>query len=998
MIQVKKSRKAKNSLAIIITSAVLAVLTIGLVIFFAIMGSQSANPSNPSKTESLLVYPTIDSTKIRRFTVDSHNGYFGARLSGGTYYYTYKDDKGEEQIYFPPICYNEAGFNYTSLYATTDDGMNAPKISYILYAISTLSYDSVITLSSEVDYETQLKVYGLDEESRETVTFDYLVTEVDEQTGEKKEVTRKRTVHIGNKLVTGTGYYVKLDSADYPTGDEYKTERENADKLVYVSSGAENYSYALEGFTEFVKPNLIMGGNLKLGDTATHPQLTPSYKQWKNTVFDKVTDKVKDKTKVVFTANTYASAGITGEEEQEEIIVDENGYVTVLKDTKVVDLDYISSNDIYKRFIKNIVGKNVGKYTGGREIISTVIFDQNVAVLDKEYTYKILAVESVIPDDESKSEYTSGNVQNNKLIKVTYLCTLDGKKVSFKDNDGNEVDRLHAVIDLTDERIPASVRNYLLGASVGENLAVPQEFTVTYTTENTTPSVFEYRIKHISHVVNKDTELEVDKISEDTMVNFVYQLLHNGEVIEESSATVALYTSSEDEDELIVSIKEALLSQKSKELKDIQNITAYKSNRYYQLFKDFTTYFIDEINYFVESEEIAAFKFVNSSKRDPYFGEAIHANDLPSSHPYSSYAVDWVSCDRVIKILSGTLAGSSSSIFEGLAGNKVVAVGMNPLNMKEYGLYAYSLYFELPRIVDSDKDNSEDYTWEDTVGFTLYISEANSEGKRYVGSDMYDLIVEMDAETLSFVEKDFIEFWARRDIVMIYQEDIDKVNASFNFTGLTGSYEFFLDHPTEWIVTYADGTTGLLFEDPGDDNPNIISKQEYLATHVSSKVYGDLNLNGSLLAKCYDKWRKNEDGSINENYKVPLKSVYDVRYFSENPNGDPSKLVVGYDYLGDSCFKDLLLVLYGTGYSGTVSEADALAAKENEAVMTLSFEVSGTTTSYTYSFHYTNDGRVAVWVNDGHRESCHFYISNYNLKTIANAFSDLVNGYEIFDE
>ena len=994
MIQVKKTRKQKNSLAIIIASAVLAVLVIGLSIFIAVMSMQPEKPNDTNKAPGQYVYPAIDIDRIERFSIDSHKGFFGGVLDDGTYYYTYEDDNGEEQIYYPPICDSELAFNYTSLYATTSDGMNAPKIIYVLSVISSLSYDSIITLSSETDYETQLKTYGLDKESRETVTFSYYET----VNGEKVRATR--TVHIGNKLVTGTGYYVKLESTDYPDDAEHKTERENADKLVYVSSSAESYSFALEGFTEFVKPLLIMGGNRLVGDTSTTPQHTPSYRQWKSVVFDNENDIVKDKTKVIFTADILSSTYSDGTGSEMEFVIDNkkafpeaDGYITSVSQTSTIDLDYLANDAMYSRIIKSLVGKNVGSYSDGREFLASVIFDWNVAIEDKEYKYTILSIESVIPNDESMPEYTTGVIGDNKLVKVSYKATLDGKAVSFKDKNGDAVQTLHAVIDLTDSRIPAAVRNYLLASPVGEVLGEPKEFSVTYNSETSTPIEFEYRIKEITHVIDKDTSLEVDKISENTLVTFVYQRLRNGEVYEENTGKIELY--SDPGSKLGLKIKEALLAKSDKNLNEITNLTVDTSGVYCEIFKNFRTYVITKIDYFVESREIAAFKFAQPSERDVYFGADIHVNDLPEGHKYSSYPIDWVTCDRIIKVLSGATLGSSSTVFEGISGTKVIDVGLTPQNMKEYGLYAYSLYFEIPRLVHDDPDNPGDYKWESSVGFYLYISEKNAEGKRYVGSEMYDLIVEMDAETLSFVEEEFIDFWAKRDVVMVDQEKINKLTAEFKLDGFKGRYDFFVEHPTKWHVIYSDGRRDYLDYDPGE-REDIISKQEVSFTNVYAKPYGVTDFNSSLLAACYDKWSKDENGVVNEEYRVALKSVYDVRYFNENPNGDPSNLIVDDEYLGDASFKDVLLILYSTGSSGLISEEDAGKAKEREAVMSFSIEVEGTTTSYVYSFHYTDDGRVAVWINDGHREYCYFYISNFAFKTIENAFVNLVNGRVIF--
>ncbi len=985
MIQVKKTRKSKNLLAIIVTSSVLALLIAGLAVMWFFMNQTAEDPSGPTSAGTDF-YPDVDSDDITGFQIlypeketkgENSKQSFGAVLLGETYYFFYYDDNGDRKEYMPAINSEEPGFNYTSLYALSNDGMKVPKISYVLYALANTSYDSRIEIPdlTEEEKDNQLKVYGLDKASRNTCSFTY-TKKVKNAEGKDEAKEFRATVYIGNKLVTGTGYYLMVD---YPDTEEYKEKKEEQEKYVYVSFGAENYAYALDGFASFVSPSLVMGGNLENNDKAAYSQLTPSYRQWKSVVCDKTGTPVKEKTKVVVKTDMFSSAYAYYEDGKiVSMEVGEDGYISSKNETTEIDLDYISSND-NKNLADILIGKEIGDYSNN-PLTPVVILDRNEAVLGKTYKYTIYEIESVI--DADGTERFAGAVGNNSLVKVRYSCTIDGQAITYK---GATADKLHAVIDLTDERIPLNIRNTILTLGVG-NISAPLEFEKVYTAENTTSAIFEFRIKHISHVVSVETGAEVDKISDKTLVNFVYQILHNGEVTTEDTMSVDLTEGTEELDEMELAIRNALLGAKLEESGAYEkDITAYTSKVYYQPFKNFVSYNISEIKYFVASEEVVSFRYANKSERDPFYGEAIHINTL-KNHIYSTYALDMTACDRVIKVLSGTLLGSSSTVFEGLSGEKVVAVGLTPENMARYGLYAYTVYYEIPRFVEGKTvGDSTEYSWWDSVGFTLYISEIDPvTGKRYVGSDMYDLIVEMDGEIFDFVEEDFIEFWARRDIFMVDQADINHLKAEFNLEGFKGKYSFQVEHPTMWIVNYMNGTTKLLPTEPADDAEGVKEKAPYDATYV----YVDaLDFEGATQTLLLERLR--EEGFYPGKDGIHIHKIYD--YLFNNGLSD-DKQTVNYDYLGDSCFKDMLYILYGTGYLGTVSEADAEDAKSRGAVMSLSMVVEGSTVNNVYNFYYTSDGRVAVEIDDGVRQTCFFYITNHDFKMVVNAFVNLLNG------
>ncbi len=86
------------------------------------------------------------------------------------------------------------------------------------------------------------------------------------------------------------------------------------------------------------------------------------------------------------------------------------------------------------------------------------------------------------------------------------------------------------------------------------------------------------------------------------------------------------------------------------------------------------------------------------------------------------------------------------SIFQSLAsfvGTKTVALGTTDEDFEKYGLKdpKYQMLFEV-----------------DGVEHMLLVSERQADGTYYVGSGLFDLIAQVDAETLAFVEQDLIKW------------------------------------------------------------------------------------------------------------------------------------------------------------------------------------------------------------------------------------------------
>ena len=120
-----------------------------------------------------------------------------------------------------------------------------------------------------------------------------------------------------------------------------------------------------------------------------------------------------------------------------------------------------------------------------------------------------------------------------------------------------------------------------------------------------------------------------------------------------------------------------------------------------------------------------------------------------------------------IKLLGGVTSDSDTS--EGLIGD-TVELGLTPENKEKYNLNAHKIYFEMPRVIflssdGSGNDDLDDYGWISTLGVNLYFSaETDDEDGskiRYVGSDLFDIVVKVPAEDFEFLNYSFIEYWAQ---------------------------------------------------------------------------------------------------------------------------------------------------------------------------------------------------------------------------------------------
>lgn len=953
MIEIKKKNQKKlsgKSLAAAVIAGFLALLIIAYAVITAILptlvsGGQQAELPELVEGEAhygtnAVAYPTIAQSSIQSVSVLSSAGDFYMKRpdKNQDFIFYYTDEYGKDQVYYPPICSVEDGFNYSSLYAIeAETGLNVQKITYLCTTLGFLYFTERIPIVEETR-AAQLNRYGLNAEDRDSIYFTYLDADGKEQAIQ---------IYVGDQLVVGTGYYYMIKGRDY----------------VYTSI-SNGFDYALSGFESLVSSSLIAPG---LEEDGTYePYLTPSYKQWKNTVYSAVGDLVTEDADVVIIGNmlTTLDKGPSHVPSSGEI----DGYLYDGVTERSMDLEYLKNRPEFERLIKTLVGRSVGDYSAS-PIVSTVIMNTNEVELTDgvsgKYSYYITAIESVLTDSDELTAVGTP-VGSATLVKVKYNYFIDG----ILQNNAP----CHAVIDLAaDSAIPAETRAKISSASVGE-LSEVISFEAVYNTENAQMREVKYIISDINLIYNNKYEY-AEVIAEDSIVNYTFYYEIDGvQVGDKQISTVNL---SEITEGVNLEIKKRLLGRRTGT--DL-NLAAYTDVMYCEPMQNFVAYTIKEIEYFVDRELIVSFAFINSNDRDPFYGESLYVNRL--TNKYKTYALNAESCESVVRILGGITADGSSQLSEGLAGSETVAVGLTPVNMLEYGLYAHTIYFELPRGIipygnaDSEYDS---YRWLNTIGFHLYVSDLQPDGTRYVGSDMYDIVVKIDGKTFEFIEHSFVDFWARKSLVMIDYQDVDSVKLEFNLEDIEGKYNFRLEHKDIYI-----GTDGGHYDEEPEAGGTLY---DFVTVHASvlsggfgselEKYLAEENLTSMKLENLYNR-------------------VAGIQY-------GQAGLVIGNDTAGTAYFKEILLMMYATYYTDTLTEEEQVAALATAPkVMSISFTVTESSPyPYVYDFYRISDRRVMVVISqeapDGTRlnQVADFYISTFAFKKIAGGFISLLNGREV---
>ena len=978
----------KAQIATIWLLIISVLLTAGIITVVAIANYQAANQTSKPSTGGKLdlkdgestylnqrvVYPAIEESQILFLEINNKDGKFGVSRypdEKGKFLFHYYVDGEEKAIpYTPPIVGAENGFDYTSLYAVeTGDGFG--QIYYLTYLCAALGapfFTERIELPSgdkpadKEKRDAMLRDYGLTQSEITMISFQY--RDKDETTKESKEEDPVHVIFLGGKALSGSGYYFMVDDRNY---------------VYYTSS--EYFNYAMRGFASFIKGRLISAGLDQ--DSVYGPYLTTDFKSWTGTMFKEESDRVFTNDMDGYKKYENPTIIVNGDYKKSidkglDYVPGENafsGYEIGEKTDLRFDLEVLRSHPSYTRIKNTFVGKNVG--TQAEKIILTLLDDVHTAdekVIDfgeadsVTYEYAISKIEAVLADSGERISGTVG--AEDTLLKVTYRYTVGGKTVAHD---------CHAVIDLAD--LTDTEKAKFLGKTVGADLGA-DAFTITvdYTKEEngSLKSNEKYVLTGVLAIFNEKGEI-IENVTENAYVNISYRIDIDKNV--GTTQTTMVLLSDIKDDSKLAALKTILIGKE----KGDYNEVVYNDEYRYEFMREFATYEISEIKYFVANEIIVSFAFCNASERDPFYGDTFYKNTLQNE--YSLYGLNSGTCESAVKLLGGI--GTDSNHAVGLAG-ETVAIGLTLKHMEDYGLYAHKIYFKMPRNIfdasegaDLDNDALSDYDWLSELGFTLYISDAkydsNGNKVRYIGSDMYDVIAKVPAEDFDFVEYKFVEFWARKNMVVMNIEKLDQLKLEFNMEEYQGTYTFDLTFKTAYGA-YIDGKYVI-----SDEKIDGYSPFDHQIVNVkASEDAFDSAFKDKFGA---DKWGD-------------LATLYD----STLGNGDTTFYPGTETTLGAAYFNSMYESLQFTAYLDDLTEEEQAIGKTKPKVMSMHLKVDGKEYFYTYDFYRIDDRRVMVSLyrtnDNGEKieqlgEVSDFYISTFAFKKLVNNYLHLLNGMEV---
>ena len=998
MVKVEK-RFNKKHLYIVITSAILVLLSVAYIVINSLFNSGIISPDKGDDTPKVTfdesigeshylgtptVYPYISKNSITKIKVDSH-----ARQTleddtviedfimqkpqekdSGNYLsyfiFRYKDkDSGKYIDYMPSITYSGEEHNYENLYAVeASDGLGATKIEYFCAMVGALYFQTKVDIDP-ARRDAQLKTYGLDADSRETITVDYLDADGKAQS---------RRIYIGDKLITGIGYYFMLEGRE----------------IIYASAQSERLNYALLGFEKLVASRIVAQsyGN----DGTFEPYLTTGYKQWKNTYFGETGTPIRDGSLVTFssmlTTPNYEAVGGDG--------YSTTGYY----EENMLNLESVKTSYRYAYIRKALLDMRVGEEVN---ISSTVLADFLEAELyDGEkgtgnYTYYIREIEAVFTADGAEITAPETPVLGATRVKVAYDVYLDGEQK-------NSVD-YHAVIDLENAKaLPLEAREAILSSKIG-TLTTPITYSTRYIFDEANPALSTVNTKTVSYkivsinqickIVNDGEGERLDYQEKIDGTSVVYMSVcyvltdvdGTVETLPESEIVIDLSKITEGDD---LRIKNAILGMGAGEC----NKTVELGRRYYQDMQSFELYDIKSAVGFMKQSLVSAFKFINESDKNDFYAESTYANilgELEPGHKYSDYAMNVENCDRVVRILGGISNSGNSQSATGLVGSETVAVGLTSEVMRKYKLYeGHTVSFGLPRGIDESPANSEDFIWDHELTFTLYISPVQyGEGGEkfyYIGSDMYDTVVRLETSELDYLDYSFAEFWARRNMVMISSENLDKIELSFNMTNLYGDYAFDIEHETIYIGS--DGQHYPTKPESGGSSYDFISVIASIVDYEEGKSAVEGKYTETELSKYLTSLRRE---------KLNLADLYN-RVAGIKPGG--MGLTVGHDTAGTAYYKEMLMVMFSTYYMGVLSADEIAVADAKQSLMKIAFTVKSSSVIYKYVYEFKRLDARRIMVST-YREDYNgvkteavndFYITDFAFDKIVSAYRYLLSG------
>lgn len=973
MIHVKKKSKAK---LLIILTAVMAVLIAGYFILVSLLPEGTETPEAPTYDQlawegtSQRVFPDVDTKAVQYITVNNPEGaenetYGLVKTEDGTFSIWYLPKGSEEPLfYMPDIVSADPSFTYSSLYAMDSFGQGqVARFFYLRSSITTMYFTERISLKglSENEVRAYLEEFGFmdygdyddpDDNTDLSVIVNYGKT--DSATG--KEIDY-RTIRIGGRNPSENGYYVMIDDPNHPEAQNY----------IYATNNS-NIGYATQPYTYYINPAVISAG-LEM-DGVYEPYMIKDYHQWRNELVSEKDTAIDADAEVIVKAEISLPKDHTA------------GGLLESTESTSFHLGKLAGKVGYERLVRLLLKQ---KLTGivtngaGEEQMPPLTDPLYITLLNEglslsfpagktsmTYTYKIKKITAALTAD---GEVRSGTVPADATaLIVEYDLYIDGSEKAVNTSS------LHASLSLTDDRI-AAYESTLRTATINKNVNISLNITHDIATvSDIHKKKIDVYVADIIAIYDANGR-SMTTITEDSVVSYRYYLEING-VKQETYLSAADKIANMDE------ANKALFLALGKVGNGYnQKIGSYVE--YLDIMQDYISYTITAIPYMIVREEIVHFAFQKYAERDPFYGESIYVNLTEGKH--GGYGLNNPACENVLLHLGG--AGNSSTASNGYAGDETVAIGLTPENMRRYGLYAHTIYYELPRVRSGSGETTEDenapteFNWQTSLGFTVYISNKRLEDGRYVryiASDLYDVIVRVEDEKLDFVEYGFVDFWARNQLFITDIENLSEVQVEFNFDKMQGRFDFILD-PEEVL----NDLTG-----------------EYVEL-IRMIVRPGADAYENRLVQFMIEQGKVPDGELLQS----LVSFYNHCGPEDLLRGNVS--VVDNEYAGTHFFKQAMLIVSSTLYLETFTaeeQADILANAPMLASIRFVMNKSETDShvaSATYEFYRASDRRVLVKIQtvDGlgnvSEAASDFAIATPTFKKIMGAFDAILNARKI---
>lgn len=993
----------------------------------------------------VLMFPQLGRNDLCEIKVHNSKGenyfFFHNQAYGTNYFVLGQCDSSwnwdESDLYYPPILENSVGsFDYTSLY---DDTSTIPQM---LAAVGCVNISERIRPTDGENFEEWLHNFGLAKEDDpayfELVTYlrdeagnyiysvsgtedyvgisthdgKYYYIDPETPTALGKEYTGPKSalvpmadaeniirVYVGNPTVDDRGYYLYLEGRE----------------VVYTTTNAYLPDVVDRNIGYYVYPRLISESESQYAY-----QLTPNLTYWKGEYFG-----IDSHKEITADMRLSLSVPIIWEVNSDE------GYDRTRYDQEVfVDL---STEGYHSAWLVNLLGKHIGD---GIDIAvpTTNLYEKGAS---GEATYTIHGVEGILRD----------GAYNN----ADPLTVMVGDRVIVRYSDGTLAsDGTPAIyfgyVNLGNPEVNQALAVALIGLVRGETCE--KTIQVTYSAGES-----DYRLRlalvSIDAIINENGD-KVATVDYGCTVRVTYLLWErgsDGEEVSLGSVTIDLtipteadynnpdawgnygYSDPATEMYTMQSIFDFLLGKKEGSYTDGQGASTEEMVITYpsEIIDNFTMYRGATITGGNRYDMELSFGFTND--RDIFHGGSLYEILAPDDK--TMYGLDSTSTLTIIEK------------FQTMAGDETVALGLTDAVMKQYGLYAYRLYFELPYNVYtiSDGENTR-YYYRDKVGFTLFVSEKQADGSRYVGSDMYDIVVKYtDGSDFDFLSWSFHTGWVQNSLLMVSYEDLRQMVFDINYEnykhiwGIDICVDRDYYYETSYMVggeeqinytniarLYASLVDGGV-ADIGNSYQELISVLQYKEAYADREDYSEYDV--------HDPRRLHTvAGYFVRTYTDSLRYITELiggkdldKIYQEN---GITEFFNNKDYGGAYYTKNILQILNSAHYWGTVEddlraklppgltreEQDAeierqlaaILADEENRVLTLALTLDDGEESsgyiyrfYNYSYHSLVS--VAKVGADGTEEVSNlFYIQAREVEKIVNAVIALTEGRVILPD